>query len=100
MDTRYYDKIVFLLHFLRDVYRLRIDIEVTYRYMMSLSNITMMCSGNVAQCKTSCYGDTYFQCRIISDKDENVINNDKHVLLHLSKRSDKLYGKIVFNRDN
>ena len=88
MGTRYCDKIFFF--FVRDVYRLRIDIEVTYRYMMSLSNITMMCSGNVAQCKTSCYGDTYFQCRIISDKDENAINNDKQVLLHSSKRSDKL----------
>ena len=34
---------------------------------------------------------------MISDKDENVINNGKHVVLfHLSKYSDKLYGNIVY----
>ena len=33
---------------------------------------------------------------LISDKDENAINNGKHVVLfHLSKYSDKLYGNIV-----
>ena len=32
-----------------------------------------------------------------SDKDENVINNGKHVVLfHLLKYSDKLYGNIVY----
>ena len=31
---------------------------------------------------------------LISDKDENAINNGKHVLCHLSKYSDKLYGNI------
>ena len=38
-----------------------------------------------------------FNILLISDKDENVINNGKHVvLLHLSKYSDKLYGNIVY----
>ena len=34
---------------------------------------------------------------LISDKDENTINNGKHVVLfHLLKYSDKLYGNIVY----
>ena len=34
---------------------------------------------------------------LISDKDKNAINNGQHFLLfHLSKYSDKLYGKIVY----
>ena len=34
---------------------------------------------------------------MISDKDENTINNDKHVVLFdLLKYSDKLYGNIVY----
>ena len=34
---------------------------------------------------------------LISDKDENAINNDKYaVLFHLSKYFDKLYGNIVY----
>ena len=32
---------------------------------------------------------------LISDKDENAINNGKDVLFYLSKCSDKLYGNIV-----
>ena len=37
-----------------------------------------------------------FNVILISDKDENAINNGKHVVLfHLSKYSDKLYGNIV-----
>ena len=38
-----------------------------------------------------------FNVVLISDKDENVINKCKHVILfHLSKCSDKLYGKIIY----
>ena len=33
---------------------------------------------------------------MISDKDENTINNGKHVLFQLSKCSGKLYGIIVY----
>ena len=33
---------------------------------------------------------------LTSDKDENAINNGEHVLFHLSKYSDKLYGNIAF----
>ena len=34
---------------------------------------------------------------LISDKDENAINNDKYVVLfHLSKYFDKLYDNIVY----
>ena len=34
---------------------------------------------------------------LISDKDENTINNGKHVVLfHLSKYFEKLYGNIVY----
>ena len=36
-----------------------------------------------------------FNVVLISDKDENAINNGKHVLFHLSKCSDKLYGNIA-----
>ena len=37
-----------------------------------------------------------FNVVLISGKDENVINKNKHVVsFHLSKYSDKLYGNIV-----
>ena len=41
-----------------------------------------------------------FSVALILDKDENVINNDKHVLRHSSKCSDKLYGNIVLKDAN
>ena len=38
-----------------------------------------------------------FNVALISDNDENAINNGRHVVLfHLSKYSDKLYGNIVY----
>ena len=38
-----------------------------------------------------------FHVVLISDKDENAINNDKYaVLFHLSKYFNKLYGNIVY----
>ena len=37
-----------------------------------------------------------FDVVLISHKDENTINNGKHVLFKLSKSSDKLYGIIVY----
>ena len=38
-----------------------------------------------------------FNVALVSDKDENAINNGKHVVLFLlSKYSDKLYGNIVY----
>ena len=37
---------------------------------------------------------------LISDKDENAINNGKHALFHLSKCPDKLYGNIVLKDAN
>ena len=38
-----------------------------------------------------------FNVVLIPDKDENAINNGKHVVLFLlSKYSDKLYGNIVY----
>ena len=37
-----------------------------------------------------------FNVVLISDKDKNSINNDKHILFHLPKCSDKLYGNIVY----
>ena len=39
-----------------------------------------------------------FNVVLISDKNE--INNGKHVLFHLSKCSDKLYGNIVLKDAN
>ena len=33
---------------------------------------------------------------LISDNDENAINNSKHTLFHSSKCPDKLYGNIVY----
>ena len=36
-----------------------------------------------------------FNVVLISDKDENAINNGKHILFHLSKCSDKLSGNIA-----
>ena len=39
----------------------------------------------VVQCKTLCYSDTDFQCRIDIRSNENAINNGKHVLFHLPK---------------
>ena len=38
-----------------------------------------------------------FNVVLISDNDENAIDNGKHVVLfHLSKYSDKLYGSVVY----
>ena len=38
-----------------------------------------------------------FNVVLISDNNENAMNNDKHVVLfHLSQYSDKLYGNIVY----
>ena len=38
-----------------------------------------------------------FNVILISDNDENAINNCKHVVLfHLSKYSNKLYGNTVY----
>ena len=37
-----------------------------------------------------------FNVVLISNKDNNVVNNDKHVLSHLSKCSDKFYGNNVY----
>ena len=37
----------------------------------------------------------FFHVALILDKDGNATNNGKHVLFHLSKCSDKLYGNIV-----
>ena len=37
-----------------------------------------------------------FNVVLISDKDKNVVNNNKHVLSHLSKCSDKFHGNIVY----
>ena len=36
-----------------------------------------------------------FNVVLISNNDENAINNSKHTLFHLSKCSDKIYGNIV-----
>ena len=41
-----------------------------------------------------------FNVALISDKDENAINNGKHVLFHLSKCSDKIFGNIVLRDGN
>ena len=38
-----------------------------------------------------------FSVVLILDKDANAINYGKHVLFHLSKYFDKIYGKFVCN---
>ena len=69
------------------------DIVIWYVFPISY----WCCSDNVAQYKTSCYSDTIFNVEfIISNDDENTINNGKHVWIQLSKCSDKLYGNIVY----
>ena len=40
-----------------------------------------------------------FNVVLISDKDENAINNGKHILFHLSKCFDKLYVNIVLKNE-
>ena len=43
----------------------------------------------------------FFNVVLMSDKDENAINNEKHfVLFHLSKYFEKLYGNIVYKMQN
>ena len=40
---------------------------------------------------------SFFNVVLISDEDENAINNGKHVVLfHVPKYSDKLYGNIAY----
>ena len=43
---------------------------------------------------------TIFNVVLLSDKDENAINNDKDILFHLLKCSDQLYGNIVLKDPN
>ena len=80
-----------MLNFHGDVDRSHVDIEVK-----SLYDIFFQYHNDVAQCKLHVIEIPIFNVALISDKDINKINNGKHVLFHLLKCSDKLYGNIDY----
>ena len=95
VGTRNCGNISFLLDVHRDVDRLRIDTEVRSLYDISFqhhNDVVVMMWRNV---KLHVIVIPIFNVILISDKDENAINNGKYVLFHLSKCSDKLYDNIV-----
>ena len=96
MGTRYCGDIGFLLDLHGDIDRLPIEIEVTSLYDIFFQhNVAAITQRNV---KLHVIEIPIFNVAVlISDKDENAINNGKHVVLfHLSKYTDKLYGNIVY----
>ena len=97
MGTRYCGNIGFLLDLHRDIDRLLIEIEVTSLYdifFQHRSDVVAITQRNV---KLHALAIPIFNVVLISHKDENAINNGKHVVLfHLSKYFDKLYGNTVY----
>ena len=87
----------FLLDFCRDVDRLRIEMEVTSLYdifSQHHNNVVAVTQRNV---KLHAIVTPIFNVVLISDKNENAINNGKHVILfYLSNYSDKIYRNIVY----
>ena len=98
--TGYCRNIGFLLDFRRDVDRLRIDTEVTSLYDISFRHLNDIVSITQRNVKLHVTAIPIFNVALISDKDENAINNGKHVLFHLSKCSDKIFGNIVLRDGN
>ena len=96
VGMRYCGDIRFLLDLHRYLDLLRTEIEVTslYDIFFQHHNDVVMTQRNV---KLHVIVISVFNVVLISDKDENTINNGKHVVLfHLLKYSDKLYGNIVY----
>ena len=100
VDTRYCGNIGFLLDFCRDVDRLHIDTEATSLYDISFRHPNDVVAITQRNIKLHVISIPTFNVALVSDKDENAINNGNHVLFHLSKCSDKLYGNIVLKDGN
>ena len=97
MGTRYCGDIGFLLDLHRDIDRLCIEIEVTSLYDIFFQHHNDVLAIRYRNVKLHVIAIPIFNVVLISDKDENAINNGKHVVLfHLSKYSDKPYGNIVY----
>ena len=99
VGTRYCGDIGFLLDLHRDIDRLRFEIEVTSLndiFFQHHNDLVVITYYNV---KLQVRVIPIFNVVLISDKDENAINKDKHfVLFHLSKYSDKVYGNIIYKK--
>ena len=96
VGTRYCGDIGFLLDLHRDIDRLRIETEVTLLYDIFFQHYNDVAAITKRSIKLHVIEIPIFNV-LISDKDENVINNGKYVVLfHLSKYSNKLYGNIVY----
>ena len=97
MNTRYCNDIGFLLDLYRDIDRLCIETEMTSLYDIFFQHHNDAVAITYRKVKLHGIAIPIFNVVLISDKDENAINNGKHVaLFHLSKYSDKLYGNIVY----
>ena len=92
VGTRYCGDIGFLLDFHRDVDRVCIDTEVTSLYDVSFQHHNDAVAITERNVKLHVIVIPVFNVVLISDKDENAINNGKYVLFHLSKCS----GKLLF----
>ena len=81
----------------RDIDRLRIEIEVTSLYDIFFQHHNYVATITWRSVKLHVIAIPMLNVVLISDKDENAINNGKHVVLfQLSKYSDKLYVNIVY----
>ena len=86
MGTRYCGDIGFLLDLHRDIEQLRIEIEVTPLHIISQhhNNVVAITWHNV---KLHVIVIPIFNVVLISDKDENTINNGKHFVLFYFRSS-------------
>ena len=96
MGTSYCGDIGFLLDLHCHVDRLHIDIEVTSLYDIFFQHHNDVAAITCRNLKLHVMVIPIFNVALISDKDENAINNSKLVSFHLSKYSDKLYGNIIY----
>ena len=81
MGTRNYGDIGFLLGLHGDIDRLRTEIEVTSLYGIFFQHHHDVVAKTWRNVKLHVIAIPIFNVVLISDKDENAINNGKHVVL-------------------
>ena len=98
VGTRYWGDIGFVLDLHRDIDRLRIETEVTSLYDIFFQNHNDVLAITQRNVKLHVIVILIFNVVLISDKDENAINNSKHfVLFHFrSSRAEVICKKGVY----
>ena len=97
---RYCCETVLLLDFHCDRDRLRVDTELTLLHDISFQHHNCVVAITQRSLKIHVMVIPVFIVALLSDKDENAINNRKDILFHLIKCSDQLYGSIVSKNTN